>query len=372
MWATLSDLFTKKMKLHTEIQQQQEAVDGGQEEEKTELQAVLDKSKADLLTLFQQECELQQQLIKDGSTPSNPGSSLSADQPEGANPIHTVENDLHRRSSTEEDNSDPDDDEPSSNVRYTFKLTRPEKYKEGDSFADFCADFKEHVQLTRMKDDNLGTYFLNLVDATTKKKLRKVTLSAPQRRNPDKFIPIFRRKMMPPHEAENLQMDFSDLKQEADDSIETFAHRVEDTASLAFAEDTTANVNDHCLSAFIKGLNDTELRIQLRAKSIRKFPEAVEEAIRRHGIRRAEEKRRPPVRDPEIPEEVYHIHHDSKPEDREHRASNYRGRERGNQHPRRGGNNSQYNEKPRLCFNCNQPNHLAKHCLLKKPDSLNC
>ena len=178
MWATLSDLFTKKMKLHTEIQQQQEAVDGGQEEEKTELQAVLDKSKADLLTLFQQECELQQQLIKDGSTPSNPGSSLSADQPEGANPIHTVENDLHRRSSTEEDNSDPDDDEPSSNVRYTFKLTRPEKYKEGDSFADFCADFKEHVQLTRMKDDNLGTYFLNLVDATTKKKLRKVTLSA--------------------------------------------------------------------------------------------------------------------------------------------------------------------------------------------------
>ena len=92
---------------------------------------------------------------------------------------------------------------------------------------------------------------------------------------------------MQPHEAENLQMDFTDLQQEESKSIESFSHRVEDVATLAFAEETEKAKNDACFSAFVKGLKDTELRIKLREGRLRTFAAVVEEACRVEGIRKA-------------------------------------------------------------------------------------
>ena len=361
-WAKLQELFSKKLTLQNDVQQRQQALDTAQDDEKSDLQDHLEGSRAALLELYREELQLQTQLISGGGTA--PGSTLPA-----------MSETTDKIPGSELSDSDSDREE-STTVKYTFKLTRPDKYKEGNNFADFCADFKEHVQLTRMKDDNLSTYFINLLDAPTKKKLRKAVLTPAQRRDSDKFIPIFRRKMMPPHEAENLQMDFSDLSQKANESIEAFAHRVEDTASLAFAEDSTANVNDQCFSAFVKGLSDTTLRIQLRENSIRKFTAAVEEAIRRHGIRQAEERRRAPEREHETPEEVYRIQPDSQHRDNRHQeaaaqgsSSNQHSYKRGGRGGARHNGNSDSRDRAeknagKLCHYCKQPNHFTKHCLL--------
>ena len=163
--------------------------------------------------------------------------------------------------------------------------------------------------------------------------------------------------MMSPHEDENLQMNFSDLSQKAKESIETFAHRVEDTASLVFAEDSTANVNDQCFSAFVKGLSNTTLRIQLRENSIRQFTAAVEEGIHRHGISQAEERRRTPEREHETPEKTYRIQPDSQHIDNRHQEADAQGSSSNQHSNRRGGRvGARYSGK--------QPNHFAKHCLL--------
>ena len=347
LWANLQELFSKKLQLQGQIQQQQQAVESAKDDEMTGLQTTLDASKAELLSVFREEMKLQSQLVSCVQTTSK----------ESAEENIMTESDVDS------------DSEESTSVRYTYKLTRPDKYRAGSNFADFCADFNEHIQLTRMKDANLSTYFINLVDAPTKKKLRKAVLTAAQRRDPKKFIPIFRRRMMPPHEAENLQMDFSDLTQKSEETIEDFSHRVEDIASLAFAEDSTANVNDQCFSAFVKGLSDTSLRIKLRESSIRTFPEAVEEAIRRHGIRIAEERRRTAVQEPVVVEDVFKIQQAAEPKHRNATSSSDHPKQLyHNQKDKRGfrqGGKSDGRNTVKLCYNCKQPNHIAKHCLLK-------
>ena len=377
-WMKLQELFARKVTLQTTMQQQTSAVDEALgEDNSSDLQTLLDKTKTDLEAAFREEFELQTRLF--------------APAP-GSGPVVEAKDEAPAKTPSLSDGDDSQaDEEASTSTKYSFKLTRPDKFKEDGNFADFCEDFKEHVELAKIKDENLHIYFLNLLDATTKKKLRKATLTKQQQRDPEKFIPIYRRKMMPVHEAENLQMEFSDLSQEKDESIEAFAHRVEDTASLAFAEDSESTVNGQCFSAFVKGLYDTELRILLRESSIRKFPGAVEEAIRRHGIRKAEEKRRNSSKvTQDEPQEVYRIDGERRNEERRprHTSNNFQHQgEDSYQRPgrisdRRWDKKVKFSEhkptaaqderapkgKGKLCYKCNGPNHLARHCL---QDSLN-
>ena len=270
-WSTLQDLFARKLKIEAQIIEDQTAHEDAAAEQKENALTKLEESRELLATIFKEEEELKSAVL--------------------GKPAEIIEPAKEIRVPSESE-SDGEAGSSLGATSYSFKLSRPDKYKQGQSFADFCEDFKEHIQLSKMKDDNLYIYFLGLLDSQSKKKLRKVILTAAQQRSASKFIPIYRRKMLPAHEAENLKMDFSDLTQGKDESIEDFASRVEDVASLAFAEESERTKDDACFSAFVKGLSDVELRVRLREGSIRQFQPVTDEAIRLFGIRTAERKRR--------------------------------------------------------------------------------
>ena len=366
----LQELFAAKMDLHLQIKEEETALVGTEGTENAAKQTALDQSKDKMTELLQQELLLMQGSF--GGQHSATGNDEETPEPD------------------EEGSHMPDLEEPAeqSNMSYSFKLGRPERFKIGHNFSDFCTDFKEHVELTKLKDDNLHLYFLSLLETQVKKKLRKVELTPDQKKSPERFIPIFRRKMMPPHEAQNLQMDFMDIEQKTDESIESFAHRVEDTASLAFAEDSEKARGEACRSAFIKGLRATDVRIKLRESRITVFTDAVEEAIRLQGIQLAEQRRRRSVHEEgaQGPIDIYKI---DEHKERESEAVNSRGtyrRGRGSYRPTRGypshprdrnnhgagagpsryeSGNREGNKqgKDKLCWKCNLPNHLARHCL---------
>lgn len=363
----LQELFAQKMDLQTQIKAEQDALAAASNDEKAEMQTALDQSKAQMTSFLRREWELMQ-------------SSFGEQSPTHQESIAPAESDQNQQ------DSEPEYSNEGSNVKFNFKLTRPEKYKAGQNFSDFCEDFREHIELTRMKDDNLYIFFLSLLENQVKKKLRKVWLEPEQKRNAAKFIPIYRRKMMPPHEAENLQMDFSDLSQGKDETIESFSHRVEDIASLAFAEDTEKALNDACFSAFVKGLREVDLRIKLREGKIRKFSAVVEEACRVNGIKEAEQKRRAIAEPVTDADHIYSVESESTnrrseaprlarqepshSDDHTRRGTSYRratGRGGNDSRGRGQGGRNTYRGREKLCYKCNQPNHHARHCLSEDP-----
>ena len=360
----LTNLIVQRLQLQERIKVQEEAHDSAGAEGKAEALQALEESKEALVNLVSTEEVLKRELF-----------GTKAEVPKDEEPeVEAV----------------PTSTEPP-NCSFSFKLEKPQKFKQGDNFTSFCEDFLEHVELTRMKDDNMYLYFTTLLDANTKKKLRKVELTDAQKKDPVKFIPVYRKRMLPPHEAENLQMDFSDLMQKRAESIEDFATRVEDIASLAFAEESEKAVNVACFSAFVEGLTDMDLRVRLREGTIRNFQNAKDEACRLYGIREAEKKRgsrESAARDIDPEFEVLQI------QDRQARQKTYndegrtpQGNSRSNGHPEdlqpsyrrkpafqdRRGNGRQgkldqqsrgpSRSDPIICHNCNQPNHYSRNCL---------
>lgn len=360
----LTDLIVQRVKLQETIKIREEAHDSAEGDEKAGALQALDESKEAMVNLISTEERLKRELFD-----TREEVSKKVELEKEAVPIST---------------------EPP-NCSFSFKLEKPQKFKQGDNFTSFCEDFLEHVELTRMKDDNMYLYFTTLLDANTKKKLRKVELTDPQKKDPVKFIPVYRKRMLPPHEAENLQMDFSDLMQKRAESIEDFATRVEDIASLAFAEESEKAVNDACFSAFVKGLSDMDLRVRLREGTIRNFQNAKDEACRLYGIREAEKKRgsrESVAHDIDTEFEVLQIqgrqarqktYDDERrtPQDnsrstvhQEDRQSSYR-REPAYQDRRDGGRQGRLNQQSRgtsrsgpiICHNCKQPNHYSRNCM---------
>ena len=356
-WETMTDIIAKKLTLQKLITDRETAHDAAQVNGKEAALQSLNESKQELAILLKDEETLQIALTMGAVSEQN-----------------------------NEDSSEDEEGEPG-NAQFSFKLTRPEKFKPGGNFASFCLDFQEHIKLTNMKDPNLHIYFLSLLDTKTKNKLRKVNLSTSQCRKPSKFIPIYRRKLMPPHEAENLQMDFSELIQDRGESLEDFGTRVEDIASLAFAGDSGGHMLEACHTAFVKGLNDFELRIEMRKGKIRTFPEVVDEASRSAGIREAEKRRRAPAASetdldldvlqiqgnqsrkredwkPESSRSQNQYHERDGSQDPRHNSQNYRrGIVTQGSYRRNNQQSRSYSTQQPNCRNCGQPNHLAKHCL---------
>ena len=281
------------------------------------------------------------------------------------------------------------------------KLDAP-KFKRGEDFGAFCDDFLDHVKLARISDANLSLFFLTNVDAFTKNKLKDVTLTKDERRDPYRFTEIYKKKMTPRHEIESLQFKVIDAKQSIDESIEDFAHRLKQMASKALF--AAKERNTICYSAFLKGLRNKDIRVKIReCRHVSTFEEAKDEAIRLHDILEEESSGSAPEQ-----LEVLQIRNDGASDtnrnDRPHynHRGNYRGR-RGstyrrhnnqshhtryqdhahstqqfnspstpsNNHSnfrghRRGSTSSNPGSARRviICHNCGQQNHIARHCTL--------
>lgn len=311
----------------------------------------------------------------------------------------------------------------STTSKSNFKLPKPDKFKRGDNFTRFCEDFQDYIKLGKIKDENLNIFFLSLVDNFTKDKLKKVALSSDQRRDEKQFLQEYIRKMTPPHEAQNLMLKLSDLKQIKGESIEDFAYRLREMSSRAYSDDEEASKLAACYSAFLKGLINQELRIKLRENTqVKDFEIAVEEACRLQDIRESEvlpqEKTITPTDDIEIlridgdatrdystgnsgqnystrdnsagnsgqtyRRRDYNANYSGKTRDRPNNRGHQQGNNRfkQNQQTRKDKNSDsqksgasqpqQQNQnggnrkggRTIICYKCQEPNHFAQHCTL--------
>jgi hypothetical protein len=289
--------------------------------------------------------------------------------------------------------------EPRTTTSFNFKLYKPEKFARGQNFPKFCKKFVDYVTLSRIHDDNLHILFLNMVDEFTDEKLRKVPLNSEEKRDAHKFTEIYVKKMTPSHEGRTFRSKLADLKQLSNENVEDFAFKISDTASRAF-RDTAQDAllrEEACFSAFLKGLSDPSLRMKLHGKAeIVTFEEALDEACRLESIKATV---RAKNNDPPTGEiEVMKIHNHGKEDaglssnsrnkhrkgDRPNRQRNHSYQQQasanqGHQHdgsPQEQGQDRSRDEQrdnkksrgPIICYKCQQPNHLARHCTL----SLDC
>jgi hypothetical protein len=169
-----------------------------------------------------------------------------------------------------------------------FKLPKPEKFVRGQNFPKFCTKFMDYVTLSNISGDNLHILFLNLVDEFTAEKLRKVPLSAEQKRIAQMFTTEYIKKINPSHEGRTYRLKLADLRQDRKECIEDFAYRLSDTASRAFADTPSDQLlrEEACFSSFLKGLVNPDIRMKLHeSKTIATFEDAMEEACRLESIR---------------------------------------------------------------------------------------
>jgi hypothetical protein len=173
-------------------------------------------------------------------------------------------------------------------MAFSFRVPKPEKYERGKNFQKFCTKFTDYVTLSSITDDNLYILFLSLVDEFTNDKLRKVSLSPEQKKDATEFTKEFIKKMTPSHEGRTFRSKLADLRQESSENVEDFAFRISDTASRAFQETSEELLlkEEACLSSFLKGLYDPDLRLKMHeSRAIGSFEDAVEEASRLESIR---------------------------------------------------------------------------------------
>lgn len=299
----------------------------------------------------------------------------------------------------------------------SFKLPQLEKFKRGENFSKYCEKFLEYVTLGNISGENLPLIFLQLVDDFTRERLKKITLSTGQRRDAKQFIEEYIKKMCPPHEGSTFKARLADMIQKpSGETVEEYAYRISDTASRAYTDSEAALKEEACFSAFMKGLTDPELRIKLHENTnIKTFEQALDEATRLETIKATIGQKTTTTSVTEDLEilrinENEQDHEDSPMVDREHHPNRPRtghnahrqihsnpGHSRTNYHTRngRGGrhqrsprqsdsshrqnltySNQQSSDRssgdnharrgrrngPIICYNCQQPNHMARNC----------
>ena len=273
-----------------------------------------------------------------------------------------------------------------------LKPPRLEKYKRDDCFEEYCNDFQDHVRLGQLQDDNLDLYFLAFLDSFTKSKLKSVHLSPEEKKDTDKFLRVYKSKMTPPHKADTLRLNLSDLKQKAGESIDEFSHRISEISQRAYSGNDESSRLDACYSTFLRGLRNSRLRESLREdREVGDYESAIEEANRLTEIRKRED---PEARDfnsqPFEPPsmEVLRLERRSEEDDTSRNRRQSPNRENRDQGSSRGRGRDSYQSRDRvshqsrdreykpngrkvrfergpvICHKCNQPNHFARNCTL--------
>ena len=266
---------------------------------------------------------------------------------------------------------------------FSFKIPTPAKYERGQNFSKYCERFRDYITLSKIKDDNLHILFLNLIDDFTQDKLRKVHLTPGQRKDATLFTEIYEKKINPAHDGRTYRAKLSELKQNSGEKVEDFVYRITDTASRAYTDVESQLQEEACFTTLMKGLRDQELRMKLHENTmITTFEEAVDEATRLENLRETLKKnRQTPEEDIDTDRlEVLHVESNDKyPQSDKHK---YHNKNRGSYQSQRSSKDTTFENKrsdPRngndardreaqkkggqlICYKCNMPNHIARHC----------
>ena len=113
-------------------------------------------------------------------------------------------------------------------------IPKPANYVNTKNFSRFCDRFKQYIALSNIRGDNLHYVLLGMVDDITYAKLEKVELENREKRDPELFCRRYERVIYPPGESKALRSELAMIKQGAEETIETFAFRISETAAKAY------------------------------------------------------------------------------------------------------------------------------------------
>ena len=146
-----------------------------------------------------------------------------------------------------------------------FWAWKPERYREGDNFTRFCHRFKHQVTISKLVDDNLDLYFLNLVDAKTFERLSAVTLTVEEKKSADAMCEKFEGAIYPPGETQALKAELMTLIQKSGENAKDFGFRIGELATRAYPQANLAPIRDEMSrNSFIQGLYNTDLRLKVQ------------------------------------------------------------------------------------------------------------
>lgn len=259
----------------------------------------------------------------------------------------------------------------SSSSTVSFKLPQPQKFKRGDNFHLFCENFKEYVTLSKLDSDDLSLLFLQLVDEQTKMKLKQINLEPGQRRNATSFLEIFEKKMAPAHESRTFKSKLADLSQTREETVEEFAFRIVSTASRAYPDRHHEPIREEaCYNTLMRGITDPYIKRRLHEDpSVDSFDKAAEEGSRLEII--SQTLQTTSADSEENSDDLVVVHAIDNVQNKEATSekgrSSYRRKNSFDPRPKKNSSDPHPQTKtstnePIVCYRCQGPNHIARHC----------
>ncbi len=158
--------------------------------------------------------------------------------------------------------------------QYLKSIPKPDKYQKGQNFSRFAKRFRQYVQLSRVKNNDLDILFLSFIDDDqTYEKLSRVVLLDLEKRDIMQLTQRYEREMYPNVTSETLKTELVTMTQGSTESCESFAFRISEVAERAYTDITIRNENSK--AAYIRGLRDVSIKSKILEHELVDFDEAV-------------------------------------------------------------------------------------------------
>lgn len=246
-----------------------------------------------------------------------------------------------------------------------LRVNPPARYNHGDDFNIWCSRFRRYLTLAHIDNEHASMLFLNQMDDRTSKKLDPVarSMTATERADPSLFIPIFERKIYPESETKSLRVEITHLKQEAGETVEDFAIKIQDMAHKIWGSISRDSPGDEmCYSIFLGGLRKSEIRADVMRDEATSFEEAVEAANKAEKIFMSS--RNQPSSHTVEPAAILQV--DRACESNTSSPSNlHSARERtvtSRDHNSSEGSNAESGRRNMKCHRCQKRGHIARYC----------
>ena len=207
--------------------------------------------------------------------------SLEVEETAAAVPAHPLQVLTMTKRVKQEQLAPPEQSQVRPHVNHSASrtLAKPQTFKKGDDICMFLERFQQFVKLSRMEDPDLDLFLLNLVqDDTTFKKLRNIELTFEQKSDVKKLVAAIKESLYPVTESRILRSTLANLKQQERESIESFAARIDDTATKAFSDIILRE--EASISTLIAGISDVQIRQKLLEADVDKFEHATRRAVK--------------------------------------------------------------------------------------------
>ena len=163
------------------------------------------------------------------------------------------------------------------------------KFKAGDDVCVFLDRFRNYIEMNRIAD-NLDRRLTNLIeDNTLYRKVSKMQFSETDRSNAGRIVTAVKKGLFPDTDTKIMRTTFNRMRQNAGETVEQFAQRVQDAAERIFLND--AEREGAAISTFISGLEDVAIRRRLFQMSKRdgsgSFTHVTREAVNEEHISKA-------------------------------------------------------------------------------------